>query len=437
MNADYEKLELIRRYLDGMGTAEDHRALQGALRNDAALRRQFARYTNLDAALGSGRLAVAPTNVVVPFGSRGTSTGWFSWRPLTAAAAAFVLALIVTQVVHARLAERREIASVTAASGAGQFFGANGALRDALSIGAKLAAGDSIETRSCDATAALALRGGGKITLGGNGSLRILEGDGFGAASRWNLTRGALWVSPDARGVVVQTQNAVVEANGAQFDIQTTAEGTLLRVNSGQARVRSLLGGGDLEVAAGQQTAVGMRHEEPPVVVAQPQPVEQWTCSFSPAVQPAYGKWLPARDSSAMRLSTAPLLWPRPKLDPVLLHVASFRVFRDSKSPVRASADSTLVFRGVTTRPHMVRFGFSTQKVRGVFAGKFEIDVPAKDLGPVGSEWEVRLPLSKFHPLPPRLADSPDGLELVDVYALTRIEDAGLELSHIELTHKQ
>ena len=37
----------------------------------------------------------------------------------------------------------------------------------------------------------------------------------------------------------------------------------------------------------------------------------------------------------------------------------------------------------------------------------------------------------------PVRADSPDGLELVDVYALTRVEDAGLELSHIELTQNQ
>jgi ferric-dicitrate binding protein FerR (iron transport regulator) len=430
-------MELIRRYIDGMATAEDHRALQEALRHDAALRRQFARYTNLDAALGSGRLAAAPATPVEPIAGRRTWTGWFSWRPLTAAAAAFALAFIVTQVVQARLTERREIASVTAASGAAQFFGAHGALRDALSSGVKLAAGDSIETRSGDATAALVLRDGGKITLGGSGSLRILEGDGPGGAPRWNLTRGALWVSADAQSVVVQTQNTVVQASGSQFDIQATAERTVLRVNSGLARVRSLVDGRELEVAAGRQTAVGMHRDEPPVVVAQPQPVEQWTCSFSPAVQPAYGNWLPARDSSGVRLCTAPLLWPRPKLDPLLLHVASFRVFRDSKFPVRASADSTLVFRGFTTRPHLVRFGFSTQKVRGVFAGKFEVDVPAKDLGPVGREWEVRLPLAKFHPLPPRLADSPEGLELVDVYALTRVEDAGLELSHIELTQKK
>ena len=45
----------------------------------------------------------------------------------------------------------------------------------------------------------------------------------------------------------------------------------------------------------------------------------------------------------------------------------------------------------------------------------------------------VTLPLSSFRPLQPHLSPSPDGLEVNDVYALTIIEDAGLELNDIEL----
>ena len=88
MNSDHERLELIRRHVDGTATAEDRQALQEGLRTDAAFRRQFARYANLDAALGSGRLAAAPMAepVVSPRGQAWMN--WFSWRPLTAAAAA-------------------------------------------------------------------------------------------------------------------------------------------------------------------------------------------------------------------------------------------------------------------------------------------------------------------------------------------------------------
>lgn len=71
--------------------------------------------------------------------------------------------------------------------------------------------------------------------------------------------------------------------------------------------------------------------------------------------------------------------------------------------------------------------------MRGVFAGKFEMDVRPDALGPAGETWEVPLPLSEFRPLQPQLAFSPEGLDLTDVYALTIQEDAGLEIHHIEL----
>jgi hypothetical protein len=54
-------------------------------------------------------------------------------------------------------------------------------------------------------------------------------------------------------------------------------------------------------------------------------------------------------------------------------------------------------------------------------------------LGLPGETWEVEIPLSRFRPLFPQLAGSPEGLELTDVYALTIRDDAGLELNHVEL----
>ena len=60
MNPQPQNLELARRYIEGTATAEETRALEAALRTDAAFRRQFLRYANVDAALGSGRLSAVP-----------------------------------------------------------------------------------------------------------------------------------------------------------------------------------------------------------------------------------------------------------------------------------------------------------------------------------------------------------------------------------------
>ena len=57
-------------------------------------------------------------------------------------------------------------------------------------------------------------------------------------------------------------------------------------------------------------------------------------------------------------------------------------VLRSSNRPVLLQPGSKLVFRGRTERPQMVRFGFSAQRMQGVFAGKFEIDAPPESLGP-------------------------------------------------------
>ena len=82
-----DPLELADRYLAGTASAEDFRALQDLLRADPAFRRKFARYANIDAALGSGKVLGNPI-VSADFSPRTPITkGWFAWRPLVAAAA--------------------------------------------------------------------------------------------------------------------------------------------------------------------------------------------------------------------------------------------------------------------------------------------------------------------------------------------------------------
>jgi ferric-dicitrate binding protein FerR (iron transport regulator) len=86
MNTDPQILELVRRYVDGAATAEETRELEAALRTDAALRRQFLRYLNLDAALGGDRLTATPVTPRGQTARRPARLGRLSSRALLAAA---------------------------------------------------------------------------------------------------------------------------------------------------------------------------------------------------------------------------------------------------------------------------------------------------------------------------------------------------------------
>ena len=166
---------------------------------------------------------------------------------------------------------------------------------------------------------------------------------------------------------------------------------------------------------------------------SQPAPIDYWACDLWQVPEVILGRWLPPTEHQRARLGAEPLLWPISERDSMMIYAVALAAWKSSEHPVVLHADSKLRFRGRTERSQTVRFGFSAQKIRGVFAGKFEVDIPPASLGPSGETWEVELPLANFHPLHPHLAASPEGLELTDVYALTINEDAGMEINHIEL----
>jgi hypothetical protein len=223
----------------------------------------------------------------------------------------------------------------------------------------------------------------------------------------------------------------------AQFDIQTSPAETMVRVNQGSARVRRSSDNSAVEVAKGHQVAASLGSKEPLSVMPQPRPIDSWACDLGQVPEVILGKWLPPTGKEGARLGAEPLLWPISDRDSVMLYAVALAAWKSSERPVLLQSDSRLRFRGRTERAQTVRFGFSAQKMRGAFAGKFEVDVKPDALGPAGQTWEVELRLGDFRPLHPQLASSPNGLELTDVYALTVNEDAGLEINHIELLSRE
>ena len=327
------------------------------------------------------------------------------------------------------------LAQVTKVTGASGVFGKRGAADQALPAGVMLRAGDMIETRACDSWVELQLRDGSRLTVAGHSLLRLLQPSRD--SERFSLLRGNLWRSPATNGftvpVVVETPALRVEAGGSQFDLQATSIETILRVNSGRALLSHPLQDAPVEVPGGSQAEVSLASLTLPVPRLQPAPVAAWACDFDDGTSVLLGRRLASSASTGVRMGAEPLLWPLPERSPILLHAVSVSVLQSLGRPVELKAATRIRFHGRIQAAKPVRFGFSTQRMRGVFSGKFEADVTAARLGVVGEPWTVELPVSAFRPLHPELSASPVGLELNDIYALTVIEDAGLELSRIEV----
>ena len=445
MNPDQLNHELILRHLDGRLSPEQQAEVARLLRVDASARaflREVAEQAVMVAELE--RITTYREQAAQPVSfprqpkkspsAKLIAVDFRTWQWRLAAAAA--LALLIGFAFRLLPASRPGLVRVSKVTGASQLFGANGRVQNALTAGTVLGIGDTVETPSCGAWIELRLKDGSALTLAGHSTLRILEPDG--GRPRFKLIQGSLWRRPGTghttTTVLIDTPTVVAELPAAQFDVQTSSDKTLVRVNEGLARVRSQWDASFIEVTKGHQVAAALGRKEPLATVPQPEPINYWACDLRQVPEVILGRWLPPGGTERARLGAEPLLWPVSERTSVMLYAAALAAWKSTEHPVLLHEDSKLVFRGRTERAHTVRFGFSAQKIRGVFAGKFEVDIPSAELGPAGSTWAVAIPLAKFRPLQPELSSSPEGLELTDVYALTVKDDAGLEINHIELT---
>ena len=97
--------ELIQHYLHGEATDAEVAELDRLLASDRALRRKLIVETGIDAGLCEiARERASQPSVVVP-----RRSAWFSWRPLTAAAAGIVFGMFCTSVVFAYAVPRMRV----------------------------------------------------------------------------------------------------------------------------------------------------------------------------------------------------------------------------------------------------------------------------------------------------------------------------------------
>lgn len=326
-----------------------------------------------------------------------------------------------------------ERARVERSGGLVHVFDGRGQIIAPLPAEHPLWSGDLLRTNSSDAWAELRMEPAGTLFVSGYTGLKFLKG--VPGEQPFVLERGSLWFdAPPARSprMLVTTMVAEVHSEGGTFSVQSSAEESIVRVEAGTARVTERFSDRILSLMAGEEVTLSLVEPGQGRVIRQRTPVTAWKLRLPANREVSYGTVL-ARDPGHLRVRAAPLLWPVPHREPLLFHVAGFAAWQCSESPVVLTPGSRLRFRGALTQPQSVRFGFSTARVQGVFAGKFEQDIPPERLTLHGTAWEIELPLAEFHPLADQAVSSPVGMELTDVYALTVTTDAGLELHNIEL----
>ena len=222
---------------------------------------------------------------------------------------------------------------VAKVTGSSQYFGSKGRIENALTAGTSLGAGDTLETRSCDAWIELKFRDGSTLTIAGHSTLRLL--DGQAGRRRFELSQGSLWantvVGATVEPLTIQTPTMAVEARDAQFDIQTSPTESIVRVNEGSASVSKNSDGSTVAVAQGQQAYSWLGWKEPLVVTPQPAPINSWACDLGRVPEVILGRWLPPTGNERARLRADPLLWPIAGRDPLILEKAVGRNHKERK----------------------------------------------------------------------------------------------------------
>jgi ferric-dicitrate binding protein FerR (iron transport regulator) len=433
---DATRIEQLLRYLDGSLPPEEQAAVSASLAADEATRQllrdlaeQIVGLSDLEQRLETPAAAgAARPSWPVRSGRR-----WLlHWRSVavTLLASIVVAASGYSAWTFGGLPPVRVARSV----GATRLFSSAGTTLDGIPEGQRLTPGDTLESRATDAWITTDLIGG-QLTIAGNSVIRVLRPSDH--ERRFELVEGSLWIDPspnDRLGdVVVQTPTAIIEARGCLFDVRTSATDTLIRVHRGEADVARRVDGTTVAVAAGEQATLSLDVSDAPAAAPQPHGIHRWSLDLSTAKRVSHGIVLPPSHDAPTRLAAIPLLWREGVDAPLLLYAASVAAWRTTEHPVVLASDSVITFRGRMAMRSGVRVGLTTQRMQGVFAGKFEVTIAAEGMQWDGEEWTVSLEMPSLEAMNPQVAASPAGLEVGDIYAFTLDPTAKLQLTGIAI----
>ena len=353
--------------------------------------------------------------------------------------AAIILSLFAMQwVLQSRdFGERQEhhIAKITGMSGPLQWTGDGGRVTTKLMVGAELPGG-TIEGQSPESWFELMFKDGSRVVIAGQSrlvfsdlgqkELHLIEG-GFSASVE---------PQPAGKPMLVYTRTAVLEVLGTEFEVESELASTFLNVTEGKVRVKRLSDGRSLDVPAKHRvTAAADQLFE---FEATPETVSYWKDRLSRGPRGVYGDWRPggAREGRRPAVKSIPHTI---KETGKTIYCTSLRVFSGEGPPVVLRRDSQLVVEGrIAKKTKLLFVGVTLQHPNGDFAGRFQICLPGESVN-VNEKFELDLDVEDFKLDPSlretrhKLADSPLGLIVTDIWCHTLWDSAGLELEGVEL----
>jgi len=355
--------------------------------------------------------------------------------PVVIAAAAVVA--LIAGVVSLRPKVQPEIVRITELNGSVRWTGDGGQVVPGIEVGSSLRGG-TLEPLSADSWADLKFRDGSMVTVSGQSVLTISERQQKELHLRAGNLSASVMPQPDGQPMLIHTPTARLEVLGTQLNVEAEMSSTMLSVNAGRVRVTRLADGSVADVRAEHQVVASADGRAELTVTRRPEPVTAWQSNLP--TDRLYGKWLPGSDDSDGGLRTAPMLWGDPE-KPVTLYLVSLSVSRDRPTPVLLTSGAKFHIRGQIESAGKVYFGLTTRHVKGGFAGKFLVERHFEVVQEAGESVDIELRLEDFRPQEQELTEkypegfpaSPVGLELFDWWCCTVSEDAGLEITHIEL----
>ena len=413
----------MRQYAEGTASAETTLRLEQALREDAAFRKLFLEYLNVDLALATTAAHSELTDgnaklIRFPKPPRRAVVAW-------AMAAAIIVFLGLAAVWWW---PERSIVTLAQSSGAVSWSAEGGEWKRALQPGARLRAG-TLSVEGGQSSAQLVFRDGSKVTLTGESEAVFAER----AQKTMTLRSGALTaeVHPQPAGhpLLVHTPTARIEVLGTRFSLAHQHGQSTLAVVEGQVRLIRLADRSSAEVATATLDAAA------PLEVRRLNPAPaRWRQTFNQAPAPIWqGEWLPPDAANPGRLRNVLDVSHR-RGDGTVVPAYVVTVRANSGDLAAVQPDSLLRLRLRTAKRVNLVVLVGLHHPTGGFAGTFQADFQPQDIRPDPTGWcHLQIPMTK---LKAGMKDYPTlslGGQVFLVYVACYFPDAELEISEASI----